>query len=80
MIMLMPCQGVCLLLGAPMLFSAAWMVIRPWLDPVTQAKVQFVKRPDLVNFIPIDAIPVCHGGEDTTDYHVLDQPSQAEAE
>lgn len=35
--------SVALILNAPMLFSACWAVIKPWLDPVTAAKCVFVK-------------------------------------
>ena len=35
--------SVGLILNAPMLFSACWAVIKPWLDPVTAAKCVFVK-------------------------------------
>jgi len=30
--------SVALIVGAPMLFSACWAIIKPWLDPVTAAK------------------------------------------
>jgi len=44
-------------MDAPMIFSACWAVIRPWLDPVTSNKVQFVRRADLADFIDATTIP-----------------------
>ena len=32
---------------APFVFNACWVVIKPWLDPVTAAKVKFVSSSDL---------------------------------
>lgn len=48
-----------LVVNSPFLFSACWAIIRPWLDPVTAAKVGFVKKDDLKihfeqNMIPMD--------------------------
>eukprot|EP01040_Poterioochromonas_malhamensis_P000117 gene117-123_t len=35
------------IVDAPFLFSACWAIIRPWLDPVTAAKVTFVRRNEI---------------------------------
>eukprot|EP01031_Cornospumella_fuschlensis_P029318 gene29318-35393_t len=35
---------------APFIFSACWALIRPWLDPVTAAKVHFIKREQLKDY------------------------------
>ncbi len=42
---------------SPLIFSACWAIIRPWLDPVTQAKVSFVRSSELSNFIEPSVIP-----------------------
>lgn len=42
---------VALIVNAPILFSACWMVIRPWLDPVTAAKALFIKKSQLHTYI-----------------------------
>lgn len=42
---------------APMLFSACWMIIKHWIDPVTSQKIQFIRRADLTKFFDEDAIP-----------------------
>ena len=42
-----------LIINAPMLFSACWMVIKPWLDPVTAAKCKFIKKSELKDYINI---------------------------
>lgn len=44
-------------LDAPMIFSACWAVIKPWLDPVTAHKVQFMRRAQLTEFIDVATIP-----------------------
>lgn len=46
-----------LLLDAPMLFSAFWAVIKPWLDPDTREKIQFIKRKDLPKYFNVNALP-----------------------
>mmetsp|Transcript_58475 Transcript_58475/g.137324 ORF Transcript_58475/g.137324 Transcript_58475/m.137324 type:complete len:88 (+) Transcript_58475:1197-1460(+) len=51
-----------------MIFSAAWPVIRPWLHPNSQRKIQFVKPADLSKWIDPPALPKIWGGEDATEY------------
>jgi hypothetical protein len=46
-----------LVINAPLLFSACWAVIRPWLDPITVSKVHFTKKAELVNYFPASDIP-----------------------
>lgn len=46
-----------LILDAPMIFSAFWAIIRPWLDPVTANKVQFIKRKELGEFFDRSTLP-----------------------
>ena len=40
-----------LIVDPPMLFSACWAIIKPWLDPVVAAKIRFIKRGEIHNFI-----------------------------
>ena len=49
---------VALIVNAPMLFSACWMIIKGWLDPVTAAKVKFVNLQQLEQYIDKDSIPI----------------------
>jgi len=39
------------IVGSPFFFSACWAVIRPWLDPVTIAKVQFTDYEGVKEYI-----------------------------
>ena len=45
-----------LIVNAPFAFYACWAVIKPWLDPVTAEKFQFVNYEDLEKFIDKDQI------------------------
>lgn len=45
-------------INAPLIFSACWAMIRPWLDPVTAAKVKFIKTKELSNYFDPEHIPV----------------------
>jgi hypothetical protein len=44
-----------LIINAPFMFYACWAVIRPWLDPVTAAKVAFVNGDKLAEHITFTA-------------------------
>jgi len=33
-------------------------VIKPWLDPITAAKVQFIKAKKLIEYVPRENIPI----------------------
>jgi hypothetical protein len=44
-----------LIINAPFIFYACWAVIRPWLDPVTAAKVAFVSGDKLFEHITFTA-------------------------
>jgi hypothetical protein len=46
-----------LIVDAPYIFSACWTVIRPWIDPVTAAKIEFIKRDQLTNFFNSEDLP-----------------------
>jgi hypothetical protein len=43
--------GLAILVNAPFIFTACWAIIKPWLDPVTAAKVTFIKRAQLPDYI-----------------------------
>ncbi len=43
--------GVAMVVAAPMLFSACWLIIRPWLDPVTASKVLFLNHSQLTTHV-----------------------------
>jgi hypothetical protein len=45
------------IVDAPFLFSACWSIIRPWIDPITVAKVLFIKRAQLTDFFEPGVIP-----------------------
>jgi hypothetical protein len=57
-----------LLINAPLMFRGVWSVIKPWLDPVTAAKVFFASdeagKLELVKELSIDRhmIPIRYGG------------------
>jgi len=51
-----------IVVNAPFLFSACWVVIRPWLDPVTAAKVIFASFDQLPEHIPTEYIPINQEG------------------
>lgn len=46
------------IVDAPMLFSAAWSVIKLWMDPVTVGKVKFMKRAELEKQFPESVLPL----------------------
>mmetsp|Transcript_32093 Transcript_32093/g.54122 ORF Transcript_32093/g.54122 Transcript_32093/m.54122 type:complete len:236 (-) Transcript_32093:2361-3068(-) len=46
------------IIDAPMIFSACWLIIKAWLDPVTSNKVQFVKRKELEEKFAPGELPV----------------------
>lgn len=49
-------------IDAPMLFSACWAIIRPWIDPITAAKVNFIRRSKLTDYFDADQIPGSESG------------------
>jgi len=48
---------VCLVIDAPLVFRACWQIIKPWLDPVTQAKVIFIKRAQIGDYMDPSMVP-----------------------
>jgi len=62
--------GKVLILHATWIVNGAWKIIRPWLDPVTAAKVLFLNKPEeLTNYIPIENLPSEYGGKDPFEYN-----------
>lgn len=49
--------SVAMIINSPFIFSACWMVIKIWLDPVTVAKVNFVKINQLQEYVDQEHIP-----------------------
>lgn len=45
-----------LILNAPYFFSACWMIIKLWIDPVTAAKVKFVSSAELSKYIEKETV------------------------
>jgi hypothetical protein len=46
-----------LIVSAPMIFTGCWMIIRPWIDPITASKVTFMNRSKLTEFIDEEHFP-----------------------
>ncbi|ORZ37524.1 CRAL-TRIO domain-containing protein [Catenaria anguillulae PL171] len=49
--------GLCAIVNAPWIFSGIWKLIKPWLDPVVQAKIVFAKPSELGQYIDPANIP-----------------------
>lgn len=47
---------VAYVVNAPFIFWACWVIIKPWLDPITAAKVKIVKKEELLNIISHDQL------------------------
>ncbi|KAJ3376126.1 hypothetical protein GGF31_000193 [Allomyces arbusculus] len=56
--------GACLVVNAPWLFHGIWKLIKPWLDPVVQAKVAFIKPAELATWIDPQRTPAFIDGKD----------------
>lgn len=78
-----------MIVNAPWTFSAAWSVIKGWLDENTRKKIQIVSgdpKQELVKYVDIDQIPVFLGGNNTRplgqdhgpwdDYEIVDGSSK----
>jgi hypothetical protein len=61
--------GKVLIVNYTWIVNGAWKIIRPWLDPVTAAKVLFIKPEELMNYIDADNLPKEYGGKDTFEYN-----------
>lgn len=52
------CLANAFIVNAPWTFNTVWSVIKPWLDPVVESKIRFIKTSkDLTEFIHPDSIP-----------------------
>lgn len=54
-----------LIINAPVIFSVAWAVIRPWLAEATRAKINIIRgdgKAEIAKLIDVDHIPVEYGG------------------
>lgn len=59
------CMGKFYLINAPFMFSTVWMIIKPWLDPVTVSKIDILSnnyKDKLLEQIPIENLPKDLGG------------------
>lgn len=60
--------GNLILLDAPWIFKGFWKIISPLLDPVTAAKVAFVNRKSIQEYIDSDMLPTEFGGTCNYEY------------
>lgn len=44
-------------IDSPFIFKACWAIIKPWIDPVTSSKIEFIKRKNIYDYFSEDAIP-----------------------
>lgn len=61
--------GKVLVYNSTWIVNGAWKIIRPWLDPVTAAKVNFIKPEEMRNYIPAENLPKEYGGKDPFEYN-----------
>lgn len=47
----------CYVVDSPTIFWACWSIIRPWMDPVTANKVQFIGKADVSKYFDVATIP-----------------------
>jgi len=68
--------GRILVYNATWIVNGVWKIVRPWLDPVTAAKVSFIKQEEFTNFIPAENLPTDYGGKDPFVYNYTAYRSQ----
>lgn len=51
--------------------TGIWRAIKPWLDPVIAAKINFTNNKDMLQHIPADNLQKCYGGKDTWEYKYI---------
>ena len=61
-------MGVCLILNSPWLFRACWSILKGWIDPASQDKIIFANLNDVKNYIDVDQLPKCYGGNEDWNY------------
>lgn len=71
--------GQVLVYDAPWIINGAWKVIKPWLDPVTAAKVIFIKSGTLPEYIALENLPSEYGGQDSYKYDYESYKAKVEA-
>jgi len=54
--------GVAYILNSPWLFSGCWAVLKRWIDPVSQKKVNFINMDELPQHIDAEQLPTMFGG------------------
>ncbi|KAI9222357.1 CRAL-TRIO domain-containing protein [Blastocladiella britannica] len=72
--------GVCLIVNAPWIFSGVWKMIKPWLDPVVQAKIAFPKTSDLTQVLDAEHIPRDVSGESDSKGYAFKYPIPTDEE
>lgn len=60
--------GKILIFNAPWFLWGSWKLIRPWLDPVTAAKVTFTDPQDIMNHVHPEDLLEEYGGTDSYKY------------
>lgn len=59
-------MGNMFIINAPYLFSTVWSLVKPWLDPATQAKIHILGKnyqKELLEYIPAENLPANLGGK-----------------
>ena len=49
--------GLGIIINSPWIFSACWKIIKPWLDPVTAAKIRFMNIEEVTELIEPNNLP-----------------------
>lgn len=62
--------GIAFMYEAPAMLSIFWRIISPFLDPITKAKIHFVKKgqQEMLTHLPKAVLEKRHGGENPFDY------------
>jgi len=55
-------MGIALVVNSPWIFKGCWMIVKPWLDPVTSSKIKFVSLRHLEQYVDQDQLPTFLGG------------------
>ena len=48
--------NVVLIVNSPFIFWACWAVIKPWIDPITQKKIEFIDGQSVIDCIAVDQL------------------------